>query len=105
MDSLSVGQQVSVASEGPTVDGIVFDMPSRNKVVVAVVSQSRGPSFLTVNPSALSQREVEGEHDAALRMLIRRTPQPTRGAARGASVGGRGTRGHTRGAAHRTTGR
>ncbi len=105
MDFTGVGQLVTVAGDGPTRNGIVFDTPSRSKVVVAVVDPGRGPIFLTVHPDALAERSDEGPEDRALNMLIRRTPQPVRGAARGVSAGGRGNRGHTRGAAHRTTGR
>jgi|SRR5665213_2052162 len=105
MDSLGTGQLVTVASDGPTRNGIVFDTPSRGKVVVAVVDAGRGPVFVTVHPDVLAERTEEGPEDRALQMLIRRTPQPVRGAARGASAGGRGSRGHTRGAAHRATGR
>jgi hypothetical protein len=106
MDSAGVGQLVKVAVGGPALDGIVFDTPSRSKVLVAVVDPARGPVFLTVHPDALSQREGESPSDRALNLLIRRTPQPVRGAARGATAGGgAGSRGHTRGAAHRATGR
>jgi hypothetical protein len=96
---------VKVDSEGPTVDGIVFDMPSATKVVVAVLDRGRGPGFRTVHPRALSERTSEGPDDKALRLLIRRTPPPAHGAARGGATGGRGRAGHTRAADHRPTGR
>jgi hypothetical protein len=105
MDSPGIGQRVTVAGDGPSLDGIVFDTPSRTKVVVAVLARGRGPVFQSVHPDALSERTVESAGDRALNLLIRRTPQPVRGAARGASAGGHGSRGHTRGAAHRSTGR
>jgi hypothetical protein len=99
------GELVKVDTGGPEVDGIVFDTPSATKVVVAVVDPGRGPVFRTVHPDALSERAAEGAHDRALRQLIRRTPPPVHGAARGGSGSGRGRAGHTRAATHRTTGR
>ena len=96
---------VTVSSGRSPVDGIVFDQPSRTKVVVAVVESGRGPVFRTVHPDALEERTEEGPDDAALRRLLRRTPPPVHGAARGASSGGRGRSGFQRGAAHRSTGR
>ena len=86
-------------------DGIGFDTPSRSKTVVAVVDAGRGPVMRTVHPDALSERTDAGPDDQALRLLIRRTPPPARGAARGGTGAGHGRSGHTRGAAHRTTGR
>jgi hypothetical protein len=96
---------VKLASGGPELDAIVFDVPSRSKVVVAVVDRSRGPVLRTVDPATLSERSEEGPDDRALRLLIRRTPPPVHGAARGASAAGRGSPGHARGAMHRTTGK
>jgi hypothetical protein len=105
MESTAVGNLVKVATGGPEVDGIVFDIPSTTKVVVAVIDPGRGPVFRTVHPETLSERSEEGAHDKALRLLIRRTPPPFRGAARDGSGAGRGRAGHTRAATHRTTGR
>src|SRR4051794_35367240 len=105
MDSASVGDLVRVTSDGPAVDGIVFDTPSHTKVVVAVVDRSRGPVFRTVHPDTLSERTDEGPDDKALRLLIRRTPPPAHGAGRGGPSALRGHAGHTRGATHRPTGR
>jgi hypothetical protein len=99
------GDLVSVASGGPVLDGIVFDTPSSSKVVVAVVETGRGPVFRTVAPDALTERSAAGPQDPALRFLIRRTPSPNHGAARGAGPGGQGRAAHTRGATHRPTGR
>lgn len=96
---------MTVADDGPHVDGIVFDMPSRTKVVVAVVDRGRGPVFRTVRPDALALRAEGGPSDRALRLLIRRTPAPARGAARDGAGVGRGRAGHARGAMHRTTGK
>ena len=72
---------MTVAGDGPKLDGIVFDAPSATKVVVAVVDRGRGPVFRTVHPRTLSERPAEGADDRALRLLIRRTPPPARGAA------------------------
>ena len=101
----SIGELVRVGAGKSALDGIVFDVPSRSKVVVAVVDPDRGPLFRTVNPSELTEREEEGSDDRALRLLIRRTPPPIRGASRGAVAGGHGRSGFKRGATHRPTGR
>jgi hypothetical protein len=105
MEPIRVGALVKVAGPGPELDGIVFDTPSDSKAVVAVVDPGRGPVLRTVQARTLSERTEEGRHDHALRLLIRRTPAPVHGAARGGSGTGRGRAGHTRGATHRTTGR
>ncbi len=105
MESISPGDLVTVGGDGPALDGIVFDAPSRTKVVVAVVESGRGPVFRTVHPSTLTARAVQAPQDRALRLLVRRTPPPVRGAARSGAGPGRGRAGHTRGATHRTTGR
>ena len=105
METTSPGDLVTVAGDGPKLDGIVFDTPSATKVVVAVVDRGRGPVFRTVHPRTLSERAAEGADDRALRLLIRRTPPPTRGGARGAGGAGQGRSGHTRAAMHRTTGK
>jgi len=101
----SPGELVKVAGGGAEVDGIVFDAPSSSKVVVAVMDPARGPVFRTVNPRTLTPRTETVPDDRALRLLIRRTPTPVPGAARGAGEGGQGRTGYKRGAAHRTTGR
>jgi hypothetical protein len=105
MEPTSAGELVKVASGGPELDGIVFDTPSRSKVVVAVVDTGRGPVFRTVHPKTLTERTEEGPDDRALRLLIRRMPLPVRGTASGGVVAGRRSLGHTRGATHRTTGK
>jgi len=96
---------VKVGGSGPELDGIVFDTPSHTKVVVAVIDPAKGPVFRSVHTDALSERTEEGPGDRALRLLIKRTPPPVHASVRGGSSGGRGRPGHTRGAAHRTTGR
>jgi hypothetical protein len=96
---------VRVTGTGPALDGIVFDTPSRLKVVVAVVDKGRGPAFRTVHPDTLSEREQAGPDDPALRLLIRRTQPAARGKARDGAGAGKGAAGFTRGASHRSTGR
>ena len=76
MQSTSAGELVTVAGDGPPLDGIVFDTPSTTKTVVAVVDRGRGPVFRTVHPRTLTVRATEGGDDHALRLLIRRTPVP-----------------------------
>lgn len=105
MESTTAGDLVKVATGGPELDGIVFDVPSHNKVVVAIIDRERGPVLRTVNVSTLSERTEEGSDDPALRLLIRRTPQPVHSAARGGGGTGQGRSAHTRAATHRTTGR
>jgi hypothetical protein len=105
MEPTSAGELVKVTDGGPELDGIVFDTPSRSKVVVAVVDSGRGPMFRTVHPRTLTERIEEGPDDRALRLLVRRTPPPARRTSSGGMNAGRGNPGHTRGAMHRTTGR
>jgi hypothetical protein len=105
MNSIEAGELVKVAGGGPVLDGIVFDTPSSTKVVVAVVDPARGPVFRTVHPRTLTERTEPGPHDQALRLLVRRTPPPARGAVQGGAAGGRGRAGHSRAAMHRTTGK
>lgn len=105
METKRIGELVKVAGTGPALDGIVFDAPSRTKVVVAVVDSGRGPVFRTVHPNALTERAEDGPHDPALRLLIKRTPAPSRATDRGGAGGGRRDAGHTRVAMHRTTGK
>ena len=105
MDTLAIGDLVSVAGGGAPRDGIVYDTPSASKVVVAVVDPRRGPGFRTVHPNTLTEREKESPHDPALRLLIRRTPPAGHGAPRGGGTGRKGRAGFTRGAAHRPTGK
>jgi hypothetical protein len=105
MESLLPGALVKVATGGPELDGIVFDVPSRTKVVVAVVDPNRGPVMRTFGADALTERTEEGPQDGALHALVRRTPHPAPGGSRGGVSGGGARSGHTRGAAHRPTGR
>src|SRR3954452_5308801 len=105
MEEIHPGDLVKVATGGPEIDGIVFDVPSHSKVVVALVDSSRGPVFRTVTPDALSERGEESPGDPALRALMQRTPLPDHGASRGGKGGGHGRSGHSRPPAHRPTGR
>jgi hypothetical protein len=105
VETVAIGDLVHVGGDGPALDGIVFDTPSRLKVVVAVVVPGRGPGFRTVHRETLTEREKEGSDDPALRLLIRRTPPPVRGAARDGVNVRKGAAGFTRGATHRSTGR
>ncbi len=105
VETIAPGELVRVAGRGPDLNGIVFDVPSQSKVVVAVVEPGRGPTFRTVHPTALTERADEGPDDRALRLLIGRTPSPVHDAARGGGRGGTGRAGHTRAPTHRTTGR
>jgi hypothetical protein len=105
VESTSVGQLVKVVNGGAARDGIVFDLPSQLKVVVAVVAPRRGPVFRTVHPKTLAERVEDGPDDPALRRLLRRTPLPARGGARGGVGAGYGRAGYTRAATHRPTGK
>jgi len=105
MEIATIGDRVTVAGSGPVLDGIVFDTPSRTKAVVAVVDPNRGPLLRTVNPKILTPRPEAGPDDHALELLLRRTPPPIHGSARGAGGSGVGRSGFKRGAAHRPTGK
>ncbi len=105
MEETRAGERVKVAGTGAGHDGIVFDTPSRTKVVVAVVDSGRGPVFRTVHPNTLTERAEDGPHDPALRLLIKRTPTPSRATDRSGPGAGRRDAGHTRVAMHRTTGK
>jgi hypothetical protein len=105
MDTVSIGERVKVDAEGRVLDGIVFDTPSRSKVVVAVHDHARGPVFRTVALKTLTERTEEGPDDRALLLLIRRAARPVQGPARGGAGAGRGQSGYSRRAMHRTTGK
>ncbi len=106
MDEAEIGDLVKVVTAGPEIDGIVFELPSDAKAVVAMVDRERGTVLRTVSRDALREREDEGPNDHALRLLIRRTPA---GGGKGGPGGGAGTgpgrAGFQRAATHRTTGR
>jgi hypothetical protein len=103
MKPLSEGQLVTVEEDGTKADGIVFHVDSFVKAVVAVADDEGNGTFRTVHRKVLAERTEPGEHDEALRKLIRRTPSGARSGGGGGGVG-HGSRGHTRGADHRSTG-
>jgi hypothetical protein len=105
MRSFHQGQLVTLVGEGGTLDGIVVHTPSLVKIEVAVPDAERGPVFRTVHPKALRERLTAGEHDDALRRLIRRTPSAGRAGPRSGPGAGRGRRGHSHASGHRTTGK
>lgn len=96
------GQLVSLATDDGDVDAVVAHVASLVKVEVAV-EEADGPVFRIVHPKSLKPREEPGPADEALRRVIHRAAAPGHAASGGAS--GRGRRAHTRGAAHRPTGR
>ena len=104
MGQIAAGQLVKVATPGPQIDGIVFDVPSASKVLVAVIDRAKGPVLRSVAADAVSEREQEGPDDAALQLLIRRTPATSRGGGSG-GTGVQGSSGHSRATGHRTTGK
>ena len=103
-DPFSPNDLVSIDTGGPLIDAIVFDVPSHNKVVVAVVDPTKGPVFRTVSPDDLRERAEEGPQDKAMLLLMRRTPPPEHGKARGAKGGGHGRAGYSRATSHRKVG-
>ena len=103
MRQLHEGQLVTVSEGDTKLDGIVFQVQGFLKAVVAVPDGEHA-AFRTVHRSALSERTQAGEHDEVLHKLIRRTPSGARSGAGGSGPAGRGSRGHTRGADHRSTG-
>ena len=105
MSSLREGDLVTVAEERGERDGIVFQVPSRSKVIVAVPDAARGVVMRSFDARMLAPRTEAGAHDEALRRLVRRTPSGSRGDGGGANGPGGGARGHTRSPAHRATGR
>jgi hypothetical protein len=104
METLLEGQLVTIAREGGAIEGIVFDMASATKVLVAVSDPKRGPVLRSFHRGAISERTDAGAADDALRALIRRTPSTRRGG-QGGGTGVQARRAHTRAATHRTTGR
>ena len=105
MEQLGAGDLATVATSGSEIDGIIFDLPSPTKAIVALMDRRRGPVLRAVVRTALTERTTPGADDAALRQLIRRTPVAGHGAASNVAGAGRGSSGHGRGAARRPTGR
>jgi hypothetical protein len=102
MRSFHEGQLVTLVGEHETLEGIVVHAPSLVKVEVAVPDTGHGVVFRTVQPRLLRERSVPGEHDDAVRRLIRRTASAGRGGPRN---GGSARRGHSHPSGHRTTGK
>ena len=105
MKSFREGQLVTVVGQDGELDGIVVHAPSLVKVEVALPDGERGPVFRTVHRKTLRQRSVAGEHDDALRRLIRRIPSANRGGPRSGPGARHGRRGHSHASGHRTTGK
>jgi hypothetical protein len=105
MKSFREGELVTLRLDGEELDGIVVHVPSLVRIDVAVQDAERGPTFRTAHPKALSRRNTAGEHDEALRRLIRRAPAAGRGSPRGGPRAGSGRRGHSQASGHRTTGK
>jgi hypothetical protein len=105
MEPTSHGDLVTVTSGERQRDGIVFEVESSAKVVVAVVDRVRGPVLRTVAPDALAKRTEAGPDDPRLQLVLRRTPLANRGTGPSTSGSGAGRAGHRRAAMHRTTGK
>jgi hypothetical protein len=103
MKSWHEGELVTIVGEAGTVDGIVVHAPSLVSVDVAFVDAEHGALFRTVHPKTLRARTHAGEHDDALRRLLRRGAST--GGAGQRSGAGYGRRGHSRASGHRTTGK
>jgi hypothetical protein len=105
MESTDAGDLVKVATGARQIDGIIVDVLSAAKLVVAVMDRDRGPVLRTVSAKALAERSEAGPDDRALQLLVRRTRPPVRGAARAGAGLGASRAGHMRAAMHRTTGK
>jgi hypothetical protein len=105
MKSFHEGQLVTVLMDPEELEGIVVHARSLVKVEVAVPEAAGGPVFRTVHPKRLRERSVAGEHDDALRRLIRRTASAGRAGPRSGPGSGHGRRGHSHPSGHRTTGK
>jgi hypothetical protein len=102
MRAFHEGQLVTLVGEGEALEGVVVHAPSLVKVEVAVPDAEHGSVFRTVHPKVLRERSEPGEHDDALRRLIRRTASGGRGPRGGP---GSARRGHSQPTGHRTTGK
>src|SRR2546423_12159291 len=101
MKSFHEGQLVTLVGEGKELEGIVFHASGLVKVEIALPDAERGAVFRSVHPKVLRQRELAGEHDDALRRLIRRG----RAGSRSGRPLGHGRSGHSHPTGHRTTGK
>ncbi len=102
MRSFHEGQLVTLVGDDEALEGIVVHAPSLVKIEVAVPDSGDGRVFRTVHPKLLRERSEPGEHDDALRRLIRRTASAGRGPRTGP---GSARRGHSHPSGHRTTGK
>ena len=105
MEPLTAGDLVTIATGGAPLDGIVMDVPSDAKLIVAVMDRRRGPVLRTIDAATATLRADAGPDDRALTLLIRRTPQATGRTTRGGANASSDRAAHTRAAMHRTTGR
>lgn len=105
MEPTSTGDLVTVTTRGPQLDGIVFDVPSDAKLVVAVMDPARGPVLRSFDRTDTAPRTEAGPDDHQLQALIRRTPSVSRGSGHAGGGAGPGRAGHKRAAGHRTTGK
>ena len=103
MRSFHEGQLDTLVGDDEALEGIVVHAPSLVKVEVAVPDLGDGRVFRTVHPKVLRERSEPGEHDDALRRLIRRTASAGRGGPRNGA--GSARRGHSHTSGHRTTGK
>ena len=103
MKPLREGQLVTVTDGDSKLDGIVFHVESFLKAEVVVPDGEGGGSFRVAHRKEIGERTAEGEHDEAIRKIIKRAHSDSRSGGRGGSSVG-GSRGHTRGADHRSTG-
>jgi hypothetical protein len=102
MRSFHEGQLITLVGEDEALEGIVVHAPSLVKIEVAVPDTGHGRVFRTVHPKLLRERTEPGEHDDALRRLIKRTASAGRGPRTGP---GSARRGHAHATGHRTTGK
>ena len=105
MRSFHQGQLVTVVGKGEPLSGIVVHTPSLVRIEVAVADAEHGPVFRTVHPKALRERLTAGEHDDALRRLIRRAPSAGHAGPRSGPGAGHRRGGHSQASGHRTTGK
>jgi hypothetical protein len=103
MKSFHEGQLVTLVGEDEALDAIVVHAPSLVKVEVAVPDAAHGTVFRTVHPKLLRERSGAGEHDDALRRMIRRAGFGGRAGQRNGP--GAAHRGHSHPSGHRTTGK
>jgi hypothetical protein len=101
MKSFHEGQLVMLVGEGKELEGIVVHAAGLVKVEIAVPDAEQGAVFRSVHPKVLRRRELSGEHDDALRRLIRRG----RAGSRSERAVGHGRTGHSHPTGHRTTGK